>query len=191
MKKIFLTIIIISFALVSKAQLYSCNEGTVSFFSEAPVENIEATNDKINSFLNTATNEVMFIVHIRGFSFDKDLMKEHFNEKYMESDKYPTSTFKGKINEQIDYTKDGTYNVSATGMLTMHGVEREINAAGTITIDKDKINLKSDFRVPLKGFNITVPQLVFQNIAEVISIKVNTNYTPYKMPPQTTSEKKK
>lgn len=180
MKKIFVVLFLSGIALCSNAQLYTFNDGIVSFFSEAPVENIEATNNKINSILNTATNEIMFIIHIRGFTFDKDLMKEHFNEKYMESDKYPTSTFKGKINEQIDYTKDGTYNVTATGILNMHGVEHEINAAGTITIDKEKISIKSDFRVPLKGFNIEVPKLVFQNIAEVISIKVNTNYIPYK-----------
>jgi hypothetical protein len=181
MKKIFLIFLISSFALISKAQLYTATEGsTVSFFSEAPLENIEANNTKVNSFLNTASNEVMFIVHIRGFEFDKDLMKEHFNEKYMESDKYPMATFKGKINDAVDYTKDGTYNVTATGMLNMHGVEREINAPGTVTVDKGKINIKSDFRVPIKGFNIEVPKLVFQNIAEVISIKVNTNYSPYK-----------
>ncbi len=180
MKKIFLILLLIASAYIGRAQLYTCNEGTVSFFSEAPLENIAATTDKVSSFLNTATNEVIFVIHIRGFTFEKDLMKEHFNEKYMESDKYPTSTFKGKINEQVDYTKDGTYNVTATGMLNLHGVEREINAAGTVTVDKEKINVKSDFRIPLKGFNITVPKLVFENIAEVISIKVNTNYIPYK-----------
>src|SRR5687767_2349221 len=100
MKKIFLILLITSFSMLSKAQLYTCNEGVVTFFSEAPLENIEATNSRISSLLNTSNNEVMFIVHIRGFTFDKDLMKEHFNEKYLESDKYPTSTFKGKINEQ-------------------------------------------------------------------------------------------
>ena len=181
MKKIVLVFLISSIAFISRAQLYSAADGSiVSFFSEAPLENIEATNNKINSFLNTSSSEIMFIVHIRGFQFDKDLMKEHFNEKYMESDKYPTSAFKGKINETIDYTKDGTYNVTATGKLTIHGVEREINAPGVVTIANGKINLTSDFRVPLKGFNIEVPKLVFQNVAEVISIKVNTNYTPYK-----------
>lgn len=181
MKKIFLVLLIISCAVFTgRAQLYTCSECTVSFFSEAPLENIEATNDKVSSFLNTATNEVMFIVHIRGFIFDKDLMKEHFNEKYMESDKYPTSSFKGKLNETVDYTRDGTYSVTATGILNLHGVEREINAPGVITVTKGKINITSDFRVPLKGFNITVPKLVFQNIAEVISVKVNTNYIPFK-----------
>lgn len=180
MKTIFLILSIGCFALSGRAQLYTANESNVSFFSEAPLENIEAKNTKVSSFLNTANSEVMFIVHVRGFEFQKDLMKEHFNEKYMESDKYPTSTFKGKINEAIDFTKDGTHSVTATGKLTIHGVEREINAPGTVTIEKGKINMKSEFRVPLKGFNITVPKLVFQNIAEVISIKVNTNYIPYK-----------
>ena len=181
MKKIFLVLVISFDALSGKAQLYTATQGsTVSFFSEAPLENIEANNTKVSSFLNTSTNDIMFNVHVRGFEFQKDLMKEHFNEKYMESDKYPTSTFKGKINETVDYTKDGTYNVTATGKLTIHGVEREINAPGTVTVDKGKINVKSDFRVPLKGFNIEVPKLVFQNIAEVVSIKVNTNYIPYK-----------
>src|SRR5436853_6654958 len=117
MKKIVLILCFLFFAFAGRAQLYTLSDGIVSFFSEAPVENIDATNDKINSFLNTASNEVMFIVHIRGFTFDKDLMKEHFNEKYMESDKYPTATFKGKLNDAVDYSKDGTYNVTATGML--------------------------------------------------------------------------
>jgi polyisoprenoid-binding protein YceI len=181
MKKIFLVLFMSCITLAGRAQLYTVTEGSaVSFFSEAPLENIEANNTKVSSFLNISNNEIMFIVHVRGFEFQKDLMKEHFNEKYMESDKYPTSTFKGKINDQIDYTKDGTYSVTATGMLTIHGVEREINAPGTVTVDKGKINIKSDFRVPLKGFKIEVPKLVFQNIAEVISIKVNINYIPYK-----------
>ena len=180
MKKIIVFTCLFFIGKISSAQVYTVKEGSVTFFSKAPMENIEATGRNIEAILNTKTNEIGLIVLIRSFEFKKKLMQEHFNEKYMESDKYPTSTFKGKINDKIDYTKDGTYSVTATGKLMIHGVERDINAPGTITIEKGKINLKSEFRVPLKGFNIEVPKLVFQNIAEVISVKVNMNYSPYK-----------
>src|SRR5258708_2971172 len=88
-------------AIGTTAQVYKFNNGKVSFFSEAPVENIEAHSASLNSILNTMTNEIAFIVPINSFQFKKQLMQQHFNEKYVESDKYPEAAYKGKINEKI------------------------------------------------------------------------------------------
>jgi hypothetical protein len=180
MKKFLLLSIYLLCVLPVKGQLYSCKEGTVSFFSEAPLENIDAINKNINSFLNLTTDEVVFLVPVRGFKFDKDLMEEHFNEKYIESDKYPTATFRGKINEKGEAAKPGIHNVTVTGKLTMHGVEREITVPGNIITAEDTIKIRSLFDVSLKDYKITVPKLVFQNIAETVTVKVNAAYTIYK-----------
>jgi hypothetical protein len=167
-------------AFICQAQsIFTCKEGKVSFFSEAPMENIEAHSTSVNSFLNTSTKEVAFIISIRGFRFAKSLMQEHFNEKYLESDKYPNATFKGKINEEVDFTKDGIYLVTSTGKMNIHGVEKQITHTGKLTVKKNEINLVSDFDVAIKDYNITIPKLLFQNIADTVRVKMDVNYIPY------------
>src|SRR5579859_4572324 len=93
----------------TSAQIYKFNDGKASLFSEAPIENIDAHSASFSSILNTSTNEIAFVVPINSFQFKKPMMQEHFNEKYMESDKYPQATYKGIINEKVDWTKNGTY----------------------------------------------------------------------------------
>ena len=159
--------------------LYTVKEGEVSFFSEAPVENIEAHNFSVQALMNTKTRELAFRIPIRKFKFQKSLMEEHFNEKYMESDQFPMATFKGTIKETVDLSKNGEYKVTAVGKLMIHGVEREVSAPGTITVKDGVIEVKSDFSVMLKDYKITVPQVVFQNIAENIAIKVQIKLIPY------------
>ncbi len=180
MKKL-LFFFLLTTSLNIKAQgVFKSNSGEVSFFSEAPLENIEAHNKNVSSLINTTTKEVVFVIPVWNFKFDKSLMQEHFNEKYMESDKYPDATFKGKINEDIDFMKDGEYNVTATGTMTIHGVEKLVTHSGTLTIKNGTMSLKSEFSVALKDYNITIPKLVIQNIAEIIPVKLNVSYMPYK-----------
>ena len=87
--------IFISFTIHVNAQVFKSNAGSVSFFSEAPLENIDATSNNIVSVINTSTNEIVFLVPISTFQFKKKLMQEHFNENYVESDKYPKASFNG------------------------------------------------------------------------------------------------
>ena len=180
MKKIFLLILFLICLITARAQLFSCKAGNVSFFSEAPLEDIDAVNKNISSFLNLSTKEVIFLLSIRNFKFDKDLMEEHFNEKYMESDKYPNATFRGKINEPTEISKPGSYNVTATGRLSMHGVENEITVPVNIITADDTIKVRSLFTISVKEYKIRIPKLVFQNIAETVAVKVNAAYTIYK-----------
>lgn len=160
-----------------KAQaLYKATDGEISFFSEAPIENMSAVNKEVKALINAKNAEVAFIVTNVGFKFEKPLMEEHFNENYMESHKYKVSVFKGKIIDKIDFSKEGTYKVTAKGTLDIHGVkvEREIN--GTLVISNGKITLTSEFDVALKDHKIKIPKVVVKNIAEIVQVTVTINF---------------
>ena len=178
-----LCIILLSFLispdLESKKEVYITNNAKVRLYSEAPLENIEATSVKGFSVYNTQSADIQFSIPINSFKFKKSLMQEHFNENYMESDKYPFAKFKGKITQQIDPGKDGEYNVSATGELDVHGVKRQRTIKGSIRVAKGIITVNSKFDVLCKDHNIKIPQLVFQNIAESIQLTVSAIYNPY------------
>ena len=179
--KIILLITVLTFGtLLLNAQIYMGKTCAISFFSKGPIEDIAAINNSSKPILNTSTNEVAIKITIKGFEFDKKLMEEHFNEKYMESDKYPYATFVGKINEPMDYKKEGTYKVSLTGKLTMHGVEKERTIEGIVSLKGGEISFDSKFNVALKDHKIEIPTLVAQNIAEVVEVTVKTTLTEFK-----------
>jgi hypothetical protein len=161
-------------------QIYSAKLASVNFFSSSPLENVDATNKSVQSILNTSAKTVAFIVPIRGFKFKDDLMEEHFNEKYLESDKYPNATYSGRINEDVDLSKDGTYQVTSTGKLTMHGVEQHVTQKGTAIVKNGEISVQSKFPIAIKDFNITIPKLLFQNIADTVAVTVNIVYQNFK-----------
>src|SRR5689334_13278421 len=81
----------------AEKKVFITRSGHVWFYASTPLENIEAHNHQVSSALNTANDSIAFSALNKGFEFERALMQEHFNENYMESDKYPKSTFKGKI----------------------------------------------------------------------------------------------
>jgi YceI-like domain len=166
-------------SIPSFGQLFSTQTGETSFFSETPVENIVAINKSVGAMLNTATNEIAVGIKMASFDFPNRLMKEHFNENYVESEKYPTSMFKGKITEAIDYAKNGTYNVTAKGQLILHGVAQPRELRGTLTVEDQKITLVNNFDIKLVDHKIDVPKLVFTKVAEVIAVKSKYVFNPY------------
>lgn len=163
---------------LSIGQKYVSTESMVSFYSEAPVENIEAKNTKAKSILDLSTGGIVFSIPISSFVFDKGLMQEHFNEKYMESDKYPKATFSGKILGFV-LDKEGVQKVNGKGKLTIHGVEQEIEHSGEMTYHEGKITLNHFFEVAIKDYKIKIPKVLWQNIAEVIEVKLTFEYAPY------------
>ncbi|QRR04246.1 YceI family protein [Dyadobacter sandarakinus] len=165
-----------------KAQggMFATNAGVTRFSSETPLENINAENKKSQAILNTSSNELAIRMNMRDFVFPNKLMQEHFNENYIESEKYPVATFSGKVDKAPDYTKDGTYDVTATGKFTVHGVTKERSIAGKVKVEGGKISISSDFDVALTDHKIEVPQVVFVKIAQVISVKAQYVLTPYK-----------
>ena len=177
MKKLSLVITILLVGQLS-AQKYLSKSNEVVFFSEATIENITATNTKSTSAFDIKTGKVAFSIPISQFEFEKSLMKEHFNDNYMESEKYPKSTFVGVI-EGYEAKSKERQKATAKGVLTIHGVEQEIETEGWITFDKKTILIESEFWVKLKDYEIKIPQLLFQNIAEEIEVKVKFEYEPY------------
>ena len=142
------------------------------------MENIDAVNKDGKALLNTKTNEFVFVVTIIGFKFKKPLMEEHFNENYMESDKYKTAHFKGQIIGDVDYLKDGEYKVKAKGVLNIHGVDKEREISGIIIIKNGSIELNSSFDVHLKDHKIKIPKMVIKNIAETVLVKIQASLLP-------------
>ena len=155
-------------------KLYTKN-GAIFFFSKAPIENIKAVNNQVTSVINTQTGEIQFSVLIKGFHFQKQLMEEHFNENYMESDQYPKAFFKGSIDnfQKASLTRDGNFTLSVSGELTMHGITKKINVPAVFTITGGVLTTSAEFVVHLADYKIRIPSIVKDNIAEKIDITVN------------------
>jgi len=176
MKKIVTTLAILLFSTtLVNAQKYMTKAGTIKFFSDTPMEKIEAVNRQVNSALDFSTGNFVFKVLIKGFEFPKALMQEHFNENYMESEKFPNSTFNGKINniKDVNLAKDGVYKVVVEGDLAMHGVTNKVKVNGTIEVKGGKVIGLATFNVAPKDYNIIIPQAVIKNISEAIQVDVN------------------
>lgn len=163
--------------LQPEARVYRSVKSSTSFFSDAPIEDIKAGNDGGASVLNAGTGEIVFLVPIRGFRFQKSLMQEHFNENYLESDRYPTATFKGKILDFKGLTT-GRQEVRARGLLNIHGVERQVTVSGSIEKTDGGLHLLSKFKVKLEDHAIRIPRIVIRNIAEVVEVSLDYYYKP-------------
>lgn len=157
-------------AYAQAQSVFTSKNTEVKFFSKAPLEDIEAINKKAQSVLSAGTKEIVVRIPIADFVFPNGLMQEHFNENYLESEKYPFGTFRGKINEAIDLSKEGVYNVSATGKINIHGVERDQTLKGKLSVAGGTLTLDSNFDVLLADHKIDIPKLVFQKIAEKINV---------------------
>ena len=163
-----------------KAQNYMASNIKAALFSSTPVEDIKAVSTKTTAVIISKTGEVAFQVSIKSFEFEKKLMQEHFNENYMESDQYPVASFKGTIDPNINWTKDGEYAVNAKGNLTVHGVSKPRTIPGKITIKNGTAILYTSFDVACTDHNIEIPTLVFAKIAKVINVKITGTLTPKK-----------
>jgi polyisoprenoid-binding protein YceI len=160
--------------------LYVSKNAKISIYSSAPIEDIKAASTTGASVFTASTGELDFSLNIKSLQFPKSLMQEHFNSDYMESDKFPKATFKGKIKEQIDITKDGTYPVNVIGDLTIHGVTQPRTIPGNISVKAGVVSMTAEFMVKCADHHIEIPRLVFHNIAESIKVNVETTYTAYK-----------
>ncbi|MEO7444154.1 MAG: YceI family protein [Ferruginibacter sp.] len=168
---------IIAITTASAQKVYTKN-GNISFFSKTIMENISADNSQVMSVLDKNTGDLQFSVLIRSFHFKKALMEEHFNENYMESDKFPKALFKGQVDDlkNIDFTKDGVYKIKVKGQMTLHGVTDDVKTEGNITVKSGMVTGSAMFKIKLEDYKISVPSVVKNNISEVIDITVNCVY---------------
>jgi len=165
-----------------KGQIYMAKSSEISFYSEAQLENIDAKNTSGKPVMDTKSGKISVKVSMRGFKFKSSFMEEHFNENYVESEKFPHAIFDGKIreNEKIDYSKDGQYEVIADGKMTCHGETKEITAPGKLTIKGTNIILESKFKLKLSDYKIEIPAQRLVNIAETIDVTVKAELEPFK-----------
>ena len=165
------------YTVVTQAQsILISNKAAVSFFSSTIIEDIEGKSTTGSSAIDANTGEIIFKVSNTSFQFKKKMMQEHFNENYMESDKYPFSEFKGKLDKSIDVSTNGSYRVNVNGKLTVHGVTKDYRSVADITVNNGVATAKSVFKVRVADHNIKIPTLVFKNIAEVVEVRIQALY---------------
>lgn len=159
---------------------YFTKTGTINFTAGTSLEDIEAINKSTTSVFDVSTGQIEFAVLIKGFEFKRGLMQEHFNENYLESEKYPRSTFKGRFEDvsKINFKKNGEYAVLVKGTLEIHNVKKEIEIPGTIKVQDGIVSSNSIFKVLVDDYNIKIPGAVKDKISPTVEIRVNCVYKP-------------
>ncbi len=180
MNKLFFSLLLFTVfsAQVSGQEQFISRQGQISFFSYTSVENIEAKNNQVLSILDLEKGELAVSMLMRAFTFKKDLMYEHFNESYIESDIYPKASFEGKLID-FDTSSVSPQTKIIRGTITIHGISKEVDIKTTIKkIDKGYV-IDGDFNLVVDDFNIKIPPILSKNIANVVSLKIKFQYSPY------------
>jgi polyisoprenoid-binding protein YceI len=183
MKKYILVAAIISSATAFGQGKYFTKKAKITFDATTATspEKIRAVNENAISVIDVSNGAMEFMVSMTAFEFEKALMGEHFNENYVESDKFPKANFKGSVTniKDVDLNKDGTYPVDVKGAITIHGVTKEVTAKGSLTSKAGAIVAgKSEFKILLSDFKIEIPSLVGDKVAKEAKIKVDSEYQP-------------
>jgi len=172
----FIFLISLCSSLSGNGQNYMTKNGFIGFYSKTPLEDIRAENNQVYAILDPASHHLAFAVLLKGFLFTKELMQEHFNENYVESDKYPKSTFSGVCSGEMDLTKDGIYQVVIKGDLNLHGVTKPIETTAQLDVKNEHIKGVSVFKLKPEDFNITIPGIVRDKIAGEMMVKVQIDW---------------
>jgi polyisoprenoid-binding protein YceI len=182
MKKVFILGALLTLVMSAHAQKFYTKDGTIQFLSNAKLEKIDATNNKASVVVDAPTGAIEIAVLIKGFIFENAFMGEHFNETYMESDKFPKANFKGKIENPtaVNFTKAGTYKAKVSGELTMHGVTKPVSTDATFTVADGKINTDTKFTIKASDFDVKIPGDKADNISNVIDVTCKTTLTELK-----------
>lgn len=168
---------------VTAQDKYFTKNGKILFkCTKSALEKIEATNKGTTCVLDSKTGNMQFAVLMKGFEFERALMQEHFNENYVESHKYPKAEFKGAVsnNNEINYSKDGTYPAKVKGQLTIKGITKPVETTGSVTVKSGKIIAVADFIIQLSDYSISIPSLVSDKISNTVNINVDCNLEPLK-----------
>ena len=180
MKRLFLLLFFLNIIIAVNAQKFMTKNGYIGFYSHTPMEDIKADNNQVAGVLDITTGDMVFQVLIKSFHFERALMEEHFNENYMESDKIPKSSFKGKITNlsSVNFAREGTYDVTVEGDLTIHDVTNKISTKGTIEVVSGGINANSKFNIVPEDYKISIPGVVREKIDKNLAVTVMMKFTP-------------
>jgi hypothetical protein len=173
-----LTLLMLCFQ--SKAQKYLSRNGFVGFYSKTSLEDIIAENNQAFAVIDTATHQIAFALLVRGFIFRKELMQEHFNENYAESEKFPKTEFNGTYTCSRSMNKEGIYPIIVKGNLTLHGVTKSIEEPATLEIKSGSILGNSSFKLKPEDFDMTIPSIVRDKIAREMDVKIRVTWSTLK-----------
>ena len=175
---LFVFVLLITTSVFSQKKYFTRN-GNISFNAGTAVEDIDGVNTTTTSIFDATSGQIEFAVLVKGFEFKRALMQDHFNENYMESDKYPKSIFKGKIVniDKVNFEKDGAYPVTVKGTLDMHGVKKDVETNGMLKVTGQSVTSNAEFSVLLADYNIAIPSLVKDKVSKTATIKINCNYS--------------
>lgn len=170
-------VLLLSFGFISNAQIFSTRSASVSFYSSTPLEDIKAKSSDVESKFLSTTGQLTFMLLIKSFRFDNEMMEEHFNESYLESDKFPKADFKGTVSNiaAVNFNRDGVYPVTVQGNLTIHGVTKAVTTNGTIVIKNGKPTAKCTFPIKVRDYNIS-GKIIGKELAESIAITIDCRY---------------
>lgn len=179
MKSKILILAMLTLFQFSQAQKLITKTAHIWFYSKTPLEEVEAHNRQAVSTLDPATGDMVFLLLIKSFEFKRALMQEHFNENYMESEKYPKASFKGKITnlDKINFKKDGVYNAEVSGDMTIHNATKPLSAKGTLEVKGGTVIVNSKFLTTPHEWDIKIPSVVEDKIAKQIEVTVEATYT--------------
>ncbi len=176
--KTIVSLLLLFFFLKGNSQTFITRNGYIGFFSKTPLEDIKAENQQVYAVIDAAKKNLAFTCLVKGFLFEKELMQEHFNENYIESDKYPKANFIGSYTGDVTMGKDGSYPVQVKGQLTLHGVTKTIDVPATLKVQSNKLTGASNFKLTPADFNIKIPALVREKIAKQIDVRVLVECNP-------------
>jgi len=159
------------------SQLYSTRSGFAGFYSKTPLEDIKGENNQVYAIIDAGKKNLAFAALLKGFIFPKELMQEHFNENYVESDKYPKASFSGTYTGDVALDKDGVYKVDVKGNLTLHNVTKPIETPATLEVKGGHLTGHAEFKVKPEDFNISIPSVVRDKIDKEMTVKVNIDCT--------------
>lgn len=174
-----LILLVLTSPLASQDKFFT-RDGFVSFFSTTALEDIKAQNNKVSCVYALPDNRIEIAVLMKAFHFEKALMEEHFNENYVESEKFPKAVFIGSIAAPVSFKLGALTQVKVKGKMSMHGVTRDIEADGTIEKQAEKIRLQSTFLIIPEEYDIKIPNAVRDKIAREVKVNIEMLLEPFK-----------
>ena len=172
-KTIAMLALISAIQVTGYSQQYSTRTGFIGFYSKTALEDIKAENNQVYAIIDAGKKNIAFALLVKGFVFAKELMQEHFNENYAESDKYPKASFSGAYTGDAPTDKDGIYKVVVKGNLTLHNVTKPVEAPATLEVRNGHLIGQADFKLKPEDFNISIPSVVRDKIDKEIKVKIN------------------
>ena len=167
-------------AVAAYSQLYTTRTGLIGFYSKTPLEDIKADNKQVYAAIDAAKKNLAFSLLMKGFLFERALQQEHFNENYVESDKFPKASFSGMYSGEVNMQKDGSYPVTVKGNLTIHGVTKNLETPATLEVKSGRLLGNAKFNISPEDYAIIIPSLVRDKIAKQVTISIQIDCNPSK-----------